>query len=72
MISRFNFTYSPSTAGEARLVPELEVRDQLKEMSLTGKVTISEDDDSSVMSGKTGGMVKRQIQTLIKKLSSTN
>lgn len=63
----FNFTYSPSSSGNPRLVPEMEVRDQLKEMSLTGKVSISGEVDPNV-SGKTGGMVKRQIQTLIKNL----
>ncbi|KAG0147076.1 hypothetical protein CROQUDRAFT_77014 [Cronartium quercuum f. sp. fusiforme G11] len=63
----FNFTYSSSTLGEARLIPELEVRDQLKEMSLTGKVTISEESNGKALE-KTGGMVKRQIQTLIKNL----
>ncbi|KAH9823314.1 HORMA domain-containing protein [Melampsora americana] len=63
----FNFTYSHSNSGNPRLVPEMEVRDQLKEMSLTGKVTISGDLDSN-LPGKTGGMVKRQIQTLIKNL----
>ncbi|EGG12021.1 uncharacterized protein MELLADRAFT_89210 [Melampsora larici-populina 98AG31] len=63
----FNFTYSPSHSGHPRLVPEMEVRDQLKEMSLTGKVSISEETDPNI-NVKTGGMVKRQIQTLIKNL----
>ncbi|WAQ81917.1 hypothetical protein PtA15_2A230 [Puccinia triticina] len=63
----FNITYSKSKEREGELVPELEVRDQLRELSLGGKISILNDNDPQ-QSRKTCGMVKRQVQALIKNL----
>ncbi|KAA1085553.1 DNA binding protein [Puccinia graminis f. sp. tritici] len=51
---------------EGELVPELEVRDQLRELSLGGKISILNENDPQ-KSRNTCGMVKRQVQALIKK-----
>ncbi|EFP90766.2 uncharacterized protein PGTG_16792 [Puccinia graminis f. sp. tritici CRL 75-36-700-3] len=63
----FNITYSKSKDREGELVPELEVRDQLRELSLGGKISILNENDPQ-QSRKTCGMVKRQVQALIKNL----
>ncbi|KAI9619945.1 hypothetical protein PSHT_02466 [Puccinia striiformis] len=63
----FNITYTKSKDREGELVPELEVRDQLREMSLGGKISILGQDDPQ-QSRKTCGVVKRQVQALIKNL----
>ncbi|PLW17208.1 hypothetical protein PCANC_16243 [Puccinia coronata f. sp. avenae] len=63
----FNITYFKSTQCEGELVPELEVRDQLRDMSLGGKISLLSENDPQ-QSRKTCGMVKRQVQALIKNL----
>jgi len=63
----FNITYSKSKDREGELIPELEVRDQLRELSLGGKISLLNETDPQ-QSRKTCGMVKRQVQALIKNL----
>lgn len=63
----FNFTYRKSKANQGEMIPELEVRDQLRKLSIGGKVSILARNDSQ-NSPKTCGMVKRQVQALIKNL----
>ncbi|CAH7668066.1 HORMA domain-domain-containing protein [Phakopsora pachyrhizi] len=63
----FDFTYSKSPEQSNILIPELEVRDQLRQLSLGGKFSIFNEKDS-LRGQKTGGMVKRQVQALIKNL----
>ncbi|KNZ44192.1 hypothetical protein VP01_941g12 [Puccinia sorghi] len=65
--ARFNITYSKSKDREGELIPELEVRDQLREMSLGGKISVFNEADPQ-QSRTTCGMVKRQVQALIKNL----
>ncbi|MBW0477687.1 hypothetical protein O181_017402 [Austropuccinia psidii MF-1] len=63
----FNFTYKGGADESEGLVPEIEVRDQLRELSLGGKMSICQ--ENSLQKGrKTCGMVKRQVQALIKNL----